>query len=206
MNRPTISFLIPTHSDERPLPRALWSIVPQLLDGDEVIVVGDTFDGPLPNVEKTCEIFRDRGYNVRYLSLDGGRHSYGHDQLNYGFTQAKSDLININDDDDIWSRDAAENIRYHAELNPGRPLLFRFVSVFGTIYWEVEGLVARNHIGGHCLVQPNLPGKLGTMTPEYSGDFDLIDSCLNAYGGYDSAVWVNEIIALARPIHAGVPA
>lgn len=200
IDRPTISFVVPTHREDRPLPRCLMSIAPQLLPGDEVLVVGDTTDGPLPNVQKTCEIFAERGYNVRYLSYSPGHHDFGHSQVNHGFEHATGDLLQINDDDDIWSRDAAQYIRDAAIEYPGRPLLFRFVSMVGTIFWEAPGLLARNHIGGHCLVQPNVPGMIGTMAPEYSGDFDMVERCVNAYGGPDSAVWIDKILCHARPV------
>ncbi len=199
IDRPTISFIIPTVNPLRPLRRAMDSIVRQLLPGDELIIVGDTFDGPCREAERHCGYFKDIGYNVRYLELDAGRHSWGHDQINYAYDNANGDLLCQNDDDDIWLPTTAFDIRCAAIAHPSKPLLFRFISSPDGILWKEKGLVQRDHIGGHSLVQPNIPSKIGRWTDAYSGDFDAIHACLMLYGGYDSAVWIDKVIARARP-------
>lgn len=195
----SISFIVPTHREDRPLKRCLDSIVPQLQPGDEVIVVGDITDGPLPGVEALCSAYRQ----VRYLEHAGTEHTYGHEQLNYAIPHARGDYIHINDDDDVWSPQAAFMIRKAASVWPGKPLLFRFRSYIGLTFWERPGYFERDHIGGHCLVAPNIKGKLGVWGPAYNGDFDWVESTLAFYGGPTSAIWLDDLIAIARPT-AGV--
>ena len=191
----TLSFLVPTHREDRPLARALWSIVPQLEDGDEVIVIGDIHDGPLPGVEALCDEM-----GARYLEHDAGHHCWGHCQVGYGLEHARGQWLHVSDDDDIWTRNAAAYMREAARAWPGRPLLFRHLSYGGMVFWETEGRLARNHIGGHSLVAPNVPGKVGRWTCDYSGDFDYVASCVAAHGGVDSAVWIDQLVNLARPL------
>lgn len=201
MSRPTFSFLVPTHREDRPLRRCLDSVLPQMRPGDEVIVIGDTHDGDLPGVESLVS-----SYGFTYLALDTGFHDYGHSQLNLGLEHARGDYIHVNDDDDIWAPGAVGIMRATAANYPGRPLLFRFLSYVGLVYWHTRGLFARNHIGGHCLVAPNLPDKVGRWSPEYSGDFDYLESTISLHGGIDSAVWCDQIVAVARPSRVLVPA
>lgn len=198
-DRPTISFLIPTFDPTRPLARAIGSIARQLLPGDEVLCIGDIRNGPIPSADKSCREFSERGYNVKYLEFDAGHPCWGHEQVNYGFDNASGDLLCVNDDDDIWTSIAAFDIRCAATYHPDKPMLFKFQSYTDGVIWREKGLIQRDHIGGHCLVQPNIPDKIGKMACTYNGDFDMIHECLMAHGGYDSAVWVDKIIAIARP-------
>jgi glycosyltransferase involved in cell wall biosynthesis len=193
----TLSILIPTPGQGRPLSRCLDSIKPQLHPGDEVLVIGDTHDGPLPEVEALVAEYGDL---FRYIGHDAGHHCFGHCQLNHGLEQAKGDYLTANDDDDIYTPDAFAAMRAVAERLPEpRPLLFRFQSHYGPVWWD-EQVVEINRIGGHCAVFPNLPGRVGRYTCRYQGDFDFIRSTLDLWPGGDlAAVWVNHIIAIARP-------
>lgn len=193
---PTFSFLVPTHREDRPLERCLQSIAPQLGRDDEVIVIGDTHDGALPGVEALVGRYDAR---FRYLAHDAGYHDFGHSQLNYGIAQARGSWLHVNDDDDIWAPGAVNLMRMHADGLGERPLLFRFVSYVGMVFWCDRGRLERNWIGGHCLVAPNLPGKVGQWGPEYNGDFDYIEQTVMAHGGPDSVVWLDPIVAIARP-------
>jgi glycosyltransferase involved in cell wall biosynthesis len=197
MKRPTLSLLVPTHREDRPLERCLKSVAPQLRDGDEVIVIGDTHDGSLPRVESLVERF---GPKFRYLAVDAGHHCYGHDQLNAGIALAKGDYIHCNDDDDVWVPGALDTFR-RAITSTDRtvPFLFRFKSYYGPIFWLQPGLFARNMIGGHCLLAPNVEGKLGAFSCDYSGDYDWVEATVDHYGGPREVVWVSDVIAVARP-------
>lgn len=203
---PTFSFLIPTHREDRPLWRCLDSLLPQLDRDDEVIVIGDTHDGPLPKVEKLV-----RGYDAmapvghfRYLELDAGAHDWGHSQLNYGLERATGQWLHCNDDDDIYAPGAVAIMREAARTSGGRPLLFRFQSYHfgGQVYWFERGRLERNYVGGHCLVTPNVAGKVGRWTPSYQGDFDYIAATIVLHVGWvdpNYPIWREEIIAIARP-------
>lgn len=195
MTRPTLSLLVPTHREDRPLRRCLDSVRPQLERGDEVIVVGDTHDGPLPAVEALVKSY---GKPYRYVAHDAGYHDFGHSQLNYGISLATGDYIHCNDDDDIWTPDALQAFRKMAShVREPVPFLFRFKSYLGPIFWMQPGLFVRNWIGGHCLLAPRQ--YAGQWGPEYNGDFDWLESTVNNAGGLDSAVWCEAIVAVARP-------
>lgn len=210
---PTLSVLIPTPGLGRPLGRCLQSVREQpLLPGDEVLVIGDTAEGPLPEVEATVASF---GPQYRYLEHAGqvhtfvgdtDYHSFGHEQLNHGISRARGDLLVFQDDDDIFTEGALAAIRGAATEHPGRPLLFRFVSRFRTLVWGAAKTIAQEHIGGHCFVVPNKPEWLGEWGPHYQGDYTFIRETLDRWPGLngsppgdDAVVWVDKVIALARP-------
>ena len=192
----SFSFVVPTHREDRPLARCLNSIQHQMQPGDEVLVIGDTYDGPLPMVEMLVSCY---GKTFYYVPFDAGHHCYGHCQINHALEFAQADYLHVNDDDDVWAPDARALMQQAVDEDPERPHLFRFRSQFGTIFWDQRGVVARNHIGGHCLVAPNIPGKVGKWECIYQGDFDYIRTTLDLHGGDESAVWHDELIAIARP-------
>ncbi len=192
----SFSFIVPTHRNDRPIPRCLNSIAPQLDPSDEVIVVGDVHDGPLPNVESWVASY---GSQFRYVPMDAGHHCFGHCQNNLGLKLAQGKYVHFNDDDDVWTVDAVGLMRKSVSLYPKDALLFRFHSYFGLDFWDIAGHFERNYIGGHCLVAPNVTGKIGQWTCEYTGDFDYVESTVNLYGGPDRAIWINEFVAKARP-------
>jgi hypothetical protein len=65
------------------------------------------------------------------------------------------------------------------------------------LVWYREGVLLEGGIGGHCLVQPNLPGQVARLTPRYCGDFDWVVRAVELYGG--DVAWVDRCIAWARP-------
>lgn len=194
----SLSVIIPTPGLGRPLKRCLRSIAAQpLLPEDEVLVVGDTTDGDLPEVEA---LVADSGPQYRYLTLPTEAHSWGHDQLNHGITLAAGDYLVYQDDDDVFTDGAFGSIRSAAEAHPGRPLMFRFVTRFRTLVWGAHPVLAEDHVGGHCFVVPNRKAYLAPWTDRYQGDWDHIRGTLDKWPGGDTAVvWREEVIALARP-------
>ena len=197
----SLSLVIPTHSPRRPLERCLRTVFWQLQPQDEVIVVGDTRDGPLPSVQLLVEGF---GHQFRYYEHDGGRMSWGHDQVNYGFRMAHGDWLHANDDDDAYTPDALSSFRQAIAQYGETAMLFRFQSYVGNaagrlVFWLERGLYGRNMIGGHCLLQPNVTGKIGWAGEAYNGDFDMVDGAVQAWGGPETVPWVDSIIAVARP-------
>lgn len=202
MGTPTLSLIIPTAG--RPsLRRTLESAAPQVLPGDECIVVGDTLDGPLPQTEAIC---RDYPW-VRYIEHAHDAHRWGHPQFDAGQAAAIGDWLIGQDDDDVWTPDAFAAIRAaiaHAEYP--RPLLFRFRSYFGGfVFWHTAGpeWIRQGHIGGHCLVQPGRAhGKVGQRavngTYRYESDFDWITSTLANWAPIEP-LWCDHVIAEQRP-------
>jgi hypothetical protein len=52
-------------------------------------------------------------------------------------------------------------------------------------------------VGGHCMVVPNVPEKLGQWTDRYEGDFDFIEDTLKRWEPLEP-VWRQEVIVHAR--------
>lgn len=198
---PTLTAIIPTPGKGRPLARCLDSLVPQMTMGDEVLIIGDTHDGPLPETEALVKRYaQDTGHRFIYVAHDAGYHGWGHPQINVGIELATGEYLCFNDDDDAFTPDAFQSIRCAIlELKEPRPLLFRFVSHWGMPYWDRQEVV-QDHIGGHCAVFPNIPERLGRWTDRYQGDFDFIRSTLDLWPNKDAdVVWCEDVIAVARP-------
>lgn len=204
----TLSIVIPTPGLGRPLGRCLKSIASQPLHpGDEVLVVGDTTDGPLPDVEAIVKGF---GPPFTYLHFAGtthvmspegvDMHSHGHDQLNHGIALARGEWIVVNDDDDVFLPGAFDAIRgAAASLSEPRPMMFRFVTRFRTLLWATPE-VREQWIGGHNLVTPNRKDRLGLWQPHYNGDFSFVRSTIDLWPNKDAdIVWDERVIAFARP-------
>ena len=120
--------------------------------------------------------------------------------MNHALTLATGDYIHLNDDDRVWADNAVDLMSGGTRIWPNRVLLFRFQSYYGRqVYWVKAGHFQRDWIGGHCLVTPNDQAKLGRFTCEYNGDFDYIEQTVNAFGGPSEAIWISDIVAIARP-------
>lgn len=199
LSYPTLSVIIPTCDPGRPLRRCLGSIASQpLLPGDEVLVVGDTTDGPLPAVEALVAGF---GPQFRYLDARSEAHTWGHGEINLGIAQATGDYLLFQDDDDCYVSGAFDAVRRAAAALPDgpRPLMFRFVTRFRTLLWATPE-VKQDWIGGHNLVTPNLPGRLGRWTERYQGDYDFIRETVDLWPGRDAdVVWREDVLTMARP-------
>jgi glycosyltransferase involved in cell wall biosynthesis len=192
-----LSVLIPTPGQGRPLKRCLKSIVSQpLTPGDEVLVIGDVTDGPLPEV---AALVADFGPQFHYHPYTNGAHDFGHSQLNEGMILAKSEYIVFNDDDDVFVEGAFDAIRTAAAAHPGAPLMFRFVTRFRTLLWATKE-IKQDWVGGHSFVVPNAKARLAPWTPRYQGDYDHIRGTVDNWPGKDAAVvWREEVVSFARP-------
>ncbi len=201
----SLSIIVPT-AGRASLERTILSYLPQMAACDELLVMGDTLDGPLPQTEAICAKYAPL---VRYVPTKHKEHTFGHLELNDGLDLARGDYVLGNDDDDCATPDALPAIRaVIGQLPDAMPLLFRYRSYHGPIYWHAvnkegepfEGCLEVGHIGGHCLVAPNLPGMVGRFTERYQGDWDWIMNTLTRWpDGIHSAAWVDHQIAIARP-------
>lgn len=192
---PTFTVIIPTREPHRPLERTLLSITHQeLVPGDQVIIVGDIYDGPLAQTEALVTAM-----HYEYLAHDAGQHYWGNPQRNYALPYARGDYLLWIDDDDIFTKHAFAIIRDVVRGLPRPcPVLFRFRAADGRILWQ-DHTVRLSWIGGHEFVTPNLPDKLGYWGNRYAGDFDFIRSTLDLWGGDQVVVWREEMIAISRP-------
>lgn len=183
----SLSIIIPTVG--RPSLRALLErdIVPQLAEGDEVLVVGD---GPQPQARAQAEGLDAR---VRYLEF-GPDHYWGHPQRNHAMGQARGAHLMSLDDDDILLPGALKDVRSEIAANPGRPLIFR-MNHAGTVLWSDPNVRLAN-LSTQMFVVPNIASRLGTWGRRYEGDFDFIRSTLDLFPEKDAAAaWCDKVIA-----------
>lgn len=178
----------------------------ECLDVVQVVIVGDTHDGPLPQVAEMCAEF-----GATYIDVDAGHHCWGHCQINYALTYLTGKHIMtpditgwacFNDDDDVYTRTAFSTIHRALPHEAGGPLFFQWQSYSSgrlPMVTEDGGFVIREGlIGGHSIVVPLVPEKLGTWGCRYEGDYDFIDSTLKLCPGWQPFL-TPEVIAVARP-------
>jgi hypothetical protein len=181
-----LTIIVPTHDGEG-LESLFDSLEWQLQDGDEVLVVGDTFEGvPFIPTFKWA----------RYIELDAGHHCFGHCQINYGIGQARGDYLMFIDDDDCIPDGALDAIRraIAAQSEP-RPLVFKFYSRRHGYALPIDHDIQESRIGGHAMVVPNIPDKLGRWGERYAGDYDWITSTLAHWP--EGPAWHDDVIACA---------
>jgi glycosyltransferase involved in cell wall biosynthesis len=183
-----LSIIVPTHDGDGILD-LYESVSDQLLRGDELIIVLDTFEG-------TPEMTYAGDEAIRIIEHDAGHHCWGHCQINYGITQAKGDYLIFIDDDDCMPDGALDSIRAAiAEQTEPRPLMFKFYSRRHGIALPVSHYVRESAIGGHAMVVPNVTGRLGAWACRYAGDYDWIVSTLALWPA--GPAWYDDVIACA---------
>lgn len=196
---PLVSVIVPTAGQRMDgLQRTFRSIHGQRGGSAdvEVLVLGDTLDGPLPAVEA---LTLQQGPHFRYAGISADRHCWGNLQRNAGNRLARGRWIAYVDDDDIFLPAAVETMRRAiGGLADPRPLLFRFMAPFRLRLWDVPAL-RPGRISGQCIVFPNLPDRIGTWTPDYEGDFAFIRSTVDLHGGDAAIAWRDELLVWTRP-------
>jgi glycosyltransferase involved in cell wall biosynthesis len=93
MSQLLVSVIIPTYNRAHLLKRALDSALPQLIDGDEIIVIDDG------STDNTAEVMTAYGPPVRYIKIENGGAGPAR---NRGIDEAKGDLVAFLDSDDEW--------------------------------------------------------------------------------------------------------
>ena len=168
----TLSIIVATLG--RPSLKALLgSIHPQLLAGDEVIVVGDNYGD---ETHLSCTQY---GLQVKYLAVKTPK-CYGGPQREYGISMASGDYINYQDDDDTMPPEALSIIRQVIAQHSGRPILFQMQ--------YPDGTVRDTGRGGQCFVFPNTRGKIGKFRSSdgnyyYDCDQEFIQTTCDYYPG-----------------------
>ncbi len=191
---PRLTIILPTCG--RPtLKAALDSVLPQLVPGDELLVVGD---GPQPAGRTLLASLDDfPSPNVRYFE-HGPTGFYGNAQRNFAQERAAGDLLMFLDDDDDLCPGALASVRGAAQEHPGRPLMFRLrCDDPPFVIWDRPILKAGN-ISGGAFVAPNDPARLGRWpTPKTRrrgcSDVTFIEDTL-ALHPPGALVWRTELI------------
>jgi glycosyltransferase involved in cell wall biosynthesis len=185
-----LSIIVPTHDGDG-LDNLFASLAGQLAPGDEVLIVGDTLDGPLPAVQALAD---QHGY--RYTAHSAGHHCWGHCQINHGMRHAEGDYLIFIDDDDCFPDGALGAIRRAADGQTSpRVLMFQFYSRRHGRTLPPRHEVRESAIGGHAIVAPNIPERLGQWSCRYAGDFDFITSTLALWT--EGPAWYDDVIACA---------
>lgn len=188
---PRVSVIIPTRWRDT-LRRTLRSIRSQAGPGDvEIVLVEDAHGQELPAVRAAAEEF-----GCVYAAHDAGHHCFGHCQINRGMRLATGQWLSFMDDDDIYEAGAFAAIAAEAQQLPEPlPMMFQLLSYQHVVLWR-EPVVKQGRVGGHCLVVPNMPERLGQWACRYEGDYDFIESTLALW---PDVKWVPTLIAVARP-------
>jgi len=185
-----LSIIVPTHDGDG-LDDLFDSLADQLHQADQVLIIGDTHDGVLPKVRAMAD---ERGYD--YIEHDAGHHCWGHCQINRGLEIVRGDYLIFIDDDDCFPDGALDAIRRAiAEQDSPRPLMFKFWSRRHGRTLPPGHYVQESAIGGHAMVVPNIPDRLGKWGERYAGDYDWIVSTLAFWP--DGPVWYDDVIACA---------
>lgn len=183
-----LTIIVPTH-DGQGILDLYESASDQMGKGDELLIVLDTFEGA-PDMTYAGDA------SVRIIEHNAGHHCWGHCQINEGITQARGDYLLFIDDDDCFPDGALDAIRraIAAQASP-RPLLFRFWSRRHGRMLPPRREIRESAIGGHAMVVPNIPEKLGRWGERYAGDYDFIVSTLAHWP--DGPAWYDDVIACA---------
>jgi hypothetical protein len=204
---PDLSIIVPTVG--RPsLARTLRSLTSQP-PGEltwEAVLVGDTHAGTWSEQLPFARRLAQTDSRFVYTEWDGGEHAWGHPQRNIGSGYARGRYLAWLGDDDLYVRGAFDAI--HRALDgyehDPRVFLFRWIAPWKQVLWHTAGYLGDEpgHIDAECIVCPNDWTKLGTWTSRYQGDWDMIRSTVNNFGGLERVIWQPEVIAQAQPADA----
>lgn len=170
-----------------------------LLDGVEVIVVGDTFGGMTAQLQEVrehvaCERMLGR---YRFLECDGGQHMYGQPQRTAGAHAARGEWVWFGQDDNVATEHALESI-YCATRSPLSGLLiFRWVSPWREVIWRWPDLQLGN-IDADCLVMRRDVAHAVRWGMRYEGDYDVAQAA-HEFTGRAEIDWQTPVVSVARP-------
>lgn len=192
-----ISVIIPTLGRDT-LSATLFSLKAQLLQEDEVIVIGD---GPQP-------VARDIACSFKALYKETKpTREWGHAQRNLGMEMARGEYLSFMDDDDFYLPGAFQAMRKAIQEHPGKPFLFK-IKDEDRVIWQ-DPIPHFSNVSSQMVLLPNVKGKLGVWqknayTPDgRGGDFRFIMDTLSRYAPAD-LVFRPEIIARIRRHSGGV--
>lgn len=189
----TISVIIPAIG--RPsLEKVLRTLVPQMVPGDEIQVIGD---GPQPESKKVVDAV---GSPMVKYDEQGPFFKYGNPQRNIGIGRATGKFLWFIDDDDSPMADGILTIKRLVAPQPSNPHLFHVLYRGIPMPLLHDKRLWCGNVTGQCFVAPNVPGRLGKWTDNYEGDFSFISETLNLYPGkLKDLVYHSEITCSVIP-------
>jgi hypothetical protein len=194
----TLTIITPTCG--RPtLADTAWSVVGQLEDGDEWLIIGD---GPQPG----AAVIAGQWPDVRYLETKPTG-DYGNSQRDTAIKAATGDHLVFIDDDDILAAGALALIRRAVAEQPDAMHIFRnrwenHPALRDQVLWRAE-LVRWGNVGTSMVVVPR-EGNRAKWTKHhdaYTADFGYIAQCAERY----PIAWHEEVIAIIRPYQTNRP-
>ena len=199
VNSVTVTVVMPTCG--RPtLTRAIGSVVDQLEDGDELIVVGD---GRQDAAAEMVEDFQPA--SLLYVEASQPGSVFGNAQRDFGMQLAagRSDHLMFLDDDDVYEHGALDNVRWAAGANTQAAHVFRCRwgaghPAAGVTLWA-EPVVREQNIATPMVVLPNRPYDRCWIDFNHAGvisDFGWLQS---AIAQCDDVAWHPDLIATVRP-------
>lgn len=133
MNKPKISFVMPTRNRLEWLGESLQSLLTQTEKDIEIIIVNDASDD---GTKEWLEDYKENKlaplfpYDERVVIFHNETRQGGGASRNVGAALAKSEIIAVCDDDDLNADQRAELTLKHFELNPKSELVnFPYVSI-----------------------------------------------------------------------------
>jgi len=111
----------------------------------------------------------------------GPHHDWGAAARTVGQSMAKGTHLLWQDDDDVYLPGAFDVIRREIVTAPDEILLFRLVYPDGRVLWK-EPAIAWKNVSTQMYVVPRT-ARLGRWGARYWGDFDFLQSTVNANPG-----------------------
>jgi glycosyltransferase involved in cell wall biosynthesis len=194
----SVSVVMPTVG--RPsLWAAVASVVDQLEDDDELIVVGDGRQGAAASVVEDFQPAR-----LTYVEASAPGSAFGNAQRDAGMAIANGSHLMFLDDDDAWRHGALERVRdalqchcdanahiFKAEWGPGH-------HAHGVTLWADEEVRVQN-IATPMVVLPNRCYARSWMDGNAAGvvsDWWFLSTAIGECAG---VVWHTDVIATVRP-------
>lgn len=200
MPDPWLSVVIPTIGRPSLVETldALDAQPPHLLEGVEVLVVGDTYGGQsiqLANVKEHVELERPLE-RYRYLEVDAGLHCYGQPQRAYGAREARGRWVWFGQDDNVATPRALHFI-HAATHDDGAPrfFIFRLLTYWREQVWR-EPYLRLGNVDADCLVMRQDLARTVNWGLRYEGDYD---AAVEAARLSESVGWGDEVVSIARP-------
>ncbi len=176
MTRPTITIIVPTFGRSTLLD-AIECVLPQLLDGDEFIVVGD---GPVDLARDICAQFP----RITYMETPVFKGDYGCTPCDYAIERATTDYLMFLGDDDKLTANALVLVR--GGLLDQRSMYPHLFAMMHTGRMLCDSY-APCQVSGQQLVVPNYPNlpKMADVLPKdiLTSDWYFIDRVVRQFGG-----------------------
>jgi len=183
-----ISVIVPTCGRDS-LKRTLLSLSHQVIEDDDVLLVGD---GAQPMAEAMGAI--KWPFELRTMS-HGPTRNFGNAQRTFAQRVAHGDYIWYLDDDDIAAQDAFIKIRKALKYHPDAAHVFRVVAPWREVVWAEKGVIEQGNV---CTIQMVVPNKRSDL-PEWplrqGGNIPWTRAVQQNLG----LIWRPEIIAICRP-------